>query len=658
MTHPAAWRTAAATFVFFASTTFLAAPPVLAQAAGDETAEAEPAAIVHEEIVVSAQAATAPGGRVGSSVTVIDRAEIEARRAASVAELLRTVPGVEVSRSGPPGGNTSAFIRGANSSHTLVLVDGVRVNSPAVGGYDLAALTTDGVERIEVVRGPQSALYGSEAIGGVIAVYTRRGTGGGLDGSATAEAGSEESHRLATSWRGGGTIGVGDTGGAGDTGAGRTWDWSLAAAQSQFDGVSSASEAAGNTEEDPFRNATVSGLAGLDLAGGGRVEVSVRTLDSDTGLDGFAFGIGPVDDPNYLLDRRAVYANLRLERPVTARWTQHLRLGTAREELAATDPDTPFQAFATDTVVSDAVAQADLRLAGAGEAEDPLADSLFSDTLSLGAGFERREGDAAGSFDESVDVASAFAENRLAWRGRLFVTAGARFDDHSVFGGETTWRGTASWLAGGGARVHGSWGTGFKAPTFNELYFPFFGNPALEPETSTGWDLGVEVERGAWRGDVTGFDNDVDNLIAFDLATLRAENVAAARIRGVETQLAWQPAPGLEARAGYTWTDSEDRATGLPLARRPEHRGTLGALWDPTGRWDASLTLIAVADRIDSDGTPMEDYQRLDLTAGWRALPRTTLYLRLDNLLDDEAAEVNGYTTPGLVATLGLRWGT
>jgi vitamin B12 transporter len=643
--HPAPWRTAA-TFAVFAATQLFIASPVLAQAGppadppADPVAAAEPAATLHEEIVVSAQADEAPRRRVGSSVTVIGRAEIEARRADSVAELLRSVPGVEVSRSGPPGGNTSAFIRGANSSHTLVLVDGVRVNSPAVGGYDLAALSTDNVERVEVVRGPQSALYGSEAIGGVIAVHTRRGTGGGLEGSAAAEAGTGESHRLATAWRGGGE------------GPGGVWDWSLAASQRQFDGVSSASEAAGNTEADPFRDTTASGLLGLDLAGGGRAEIAVRTLDSATGLDGFAFGIGPVDDPNYRLDRRAVYADLRLETPLTARWTQHLRAGTAREELAATDPDTPFHPFATDTVVSDVVTQADLRLAG-----DRDGGGRLADTLSLGAGFERRAGDAAGAFDESVDVASAFAENRLAWRDRLFVTAGARWDDHSVFGAETTWRGTASWLAGGGARVHGSWGTGFKAPTFNELYFPGFGNPDLEPETSTGWDLGVEVERGAWRGDVTAFASDVDNLIDFDLATLRAENVAAARIRGVESQLAWLPSvPGLEARASWTWTDTEDRATGEPLARRPEHRGTLGAVWDPAGRWDAALTLTAVAGRVDSDGTPMEDYERLDATAGWRALPRTTVYLRLDNLLDDEAAEVNGFTTPGLVTTLGVRW--
>ena len=179
-------------------------------------------------------------------------------------------------------------------------------------------------------------------------------------------------------------------------------------------------------------------------------------------------------------------------------------------------------------------------------------------------------------------------------------------------------------------RLHGSWGTGFKAPTFNELYFPGFGNPDLAPETSTGGDLGIEL-RGLdaaggerWRADVTGFANDVDDLIDFDLASLRAENVARARIRGVESLLAWRPAAALEAQATYTWTDSEDRATGRPLARRPEHRGSLTALWHPAGPWDASLVVTAVADRIDSDGTPMADYQRVDLTAGREILPPPT----------------------------------
>ncbi len=653
MKHPLPWHLATASFVVFATLTFAPVPagaapqdrPDSSSAADEEAPDESPAATVREEIVVSAQAAEVPRQRVGSSVTVIGRDEIEARRAVSVAELLRTVPGVEVARTGPPGGNTSVFIRGGNSSHTLVLVDGVRVNSPAVGAYDFSSLSTDDVERIEVVRGPQSALYGSEAMGGVISVHTRRGTGGGLEGGASAEVGTEDSRRFATSWRGGGDRA----------------DWSFAASHRAFDGVSSASEAAANDEEDPFSNTTAAGLLGFAFAGDGRAEVSVRYLDSDTGLDGFAFGVGPVDDPNYELDREAVYANLRFEKPVTRRWTQHLRVGTAREDLAATDPDTPFQAFSTDTVVTDAVLRSDLVLAG-----DPGGDAAgaSADTLSLGAGWEERRGEAAGSFDETVEVTSAFAENRFAWRGRLFLTTGVRHDDHSVFGSETTWRGTASWLAGGGTRVHGSYGTGFKAPTFNELYFPGFGNPALAAEISEGWDLGVEFAGsgaagtpGAWAADVTWFDNDYKNLIGFDFTTFRAANISDARARGIESWLTLPLAAGVDTRVNYTWTDSENLATGDPLPRRPEHRASLTTLWDPAGPWDASLALVAVADRVDSDGSELEDYQRLNLTAGFAVSDPLTVYLKVDNALDDDSAEIAGYTTPGAVFSLGVRYG-
>ena len=596
--------------------------------------DGEPAATVEEEIVVSASRDEAPRRRVGSAVHVIERAEIEARRAATIGELLRTVAGVEVSQTGPPGGNTSVFIRGANSSHTLVFIDGVRANAPGVGSYDWADLTTDNVERVEVVRGAQSSLYGSQAIGGVVSIFTRRGSAAGddgLEGGAGAEVGGEESHRVSTAWRGGGGA----------------WDWSLAAASRGLRGLSAASEAAGNREPDPWENRTLSGLVGVDLPGGGRGELTLRRVDSEADLDGFAFPAGPVDDPNYRQTREAVFAALRLERPITERWTAKLHLGTMREDLEARDPDDPFNEFTLDSRVSDAVLESDFALSP-------------DDDLTVGASFERREAANVGAFDETADVVSVFAENRWRWRDRLFVTSGVRHDDHSDFGGETTWRGTASWIVAAGVRLHGSYGTGFKAPTFNELHFPGFGNPQLAAETSEGWDAGAAFSFAAGRAglDLTAYGNDVDDLIDFDfdLASFRAENVAAARIRGAEVEGWWQAGGGLEARFAYTWTDSEDRATGRQLARRPEHRAAATLLWDPAGRWDAALSAWAVRERVDSDGTRLEDYERGDLTVGYELTRAFTTYVRLENLFDDDAAEVGGYTTPGAVASIGLRW--
>lgn len=626
MTRPTRLAVLAATCLVVSSFAVSARAQATAPSPADDAGE--PATTVEEVIVVSATRDEEPRRRVGSAVTVIERAEIEARRAATVAELLRTVPGVEVSQTGPPGGNTSVFLRGGNSSHTLVLIDGVRANAPGVGSFDWADLTTDNVERIEVVRGAQSSLYGSEAIGGVVSIFTRRGTEG-LAGGAVAEIGTEDSHRVSTAWRGG-------------RGA---WDWSLAAASRGVRGLSAASEANGNREEDPYENRTLSGLVGVDLPGGGRGELTVRLTDSETDLDGFAFPVGPVDDPNYRQDRRATFAALSLEQPLSDRWTAKLHLGTAREDLEARDPDDPFNEFALDSEVTDVTLQSDFELTP-------------NDTLSVGWTYEESEALNVGAFDESVDVTSLFAENRWGWRDRLFFVAGVRHDDHSEFGSETTWRGTASWQLSPGVRLHGSYGTGFKAPTFNELYFPGFGNPELAAETSEGWDAGAAFTLADGRAgfDVTAYGNDVDDLIDFDLATFRAENVAAARIRGVEAESWFLAGGGLQGRLSYTWTDSEDRATGEPLARRPEHRAAAALLWDPAGRWDGSLSAYAVRDRVDSDGSELADYERLDLTVGYELSRAFTAYAKVENLLDDDAAEVGGYTTPGAVASVGLRW--
>jgi len=613
-------------------------------AATPESAESptEPAATVRDEIVVSATRVEEPRRRVASAVTVIGRDEIEARREPTLAELLRTVPGVEVVRGGPPGAATSVFLRGAASAHTLVLVDGVRVNSPAVGGFDWADLGTDAVERVEVLRGPQSALYGSEAIGGVVSVFTRRGADG-LEGSAAAEAGGEESWRLATSWRGGTP----------------RWDWSLAASGREVAGLSSAAESAGNREDDPYESAAVAGSAGTSFWGDGRAVASVRWSDSELGLDGFSFAAGgPVDDPNYRQSRRALYASVDLAKPAGPRLTHRLRLGVADEDYDATDPDTPFHPLAVATHGTEATWIADLTLFGT---EDPTAPADGpSAALTGGAGWERRDAESSGGYDETADVASAFLEGRLAGRGDRFrLTGGLRHDDHSVFGSETTWRTTAWWRLARATRLHGTWGTGFRAPSFNELYFPGFGNPDLAAETSEGWDAGVEQELLAGRlvADLTWYANEIDHLIGFDVATFRAENVDAAEIDGLEASLEWRPSGRLTGRAAYTRTDSRDLATGLPLARRPKHRASAAVSWDPPGRWDASLAAYAVRDRVESGGTPLDDYGRVDLAVGYELRAGLAAHLRVDNLLDDDHAELAGFTTPGAVVHVGLRWG-
>lgn len=608
----------------------LSAAAVSGQTPTSPTAEPEPVLTVEDEIVVSATRGEVPLREVGSSVTVIPREEIERRGSVTVLELLRAVPGLEVVQTGGPGGTASLFLRGSASSHTLVLLDGVRINDPASGSFDWADLTVDGLERIEVLRGPQSALYGSEAIGGVVSLFSRRGEEG-LRGEVAAEAGSHDFSRVRAAL-GGGAAG---------------WDWSLAASRQETDGVSRANEAAGNREDDPWENLTAAAALGRAFLGDGRAELSVRAVDSAVGLDAFEFGIGPVDDPNYRQDRRSLYTSLALRKPLSPRWTGRLRVGAVEDDLEARDPD-PEPAFHDarfESGLRDAEVQADFAVSPA-------------DTLSFGAAVERREAESPGAYDASATVRSVYAENRWAFRDRLFLTAGARRDDHSIFGAETTWRAAGSWELGP-VRLRASAGTGFKAPTFIDLYFPFYGNPELDPERSRGFDAGIDATflDGALSAGLTAFSTDFEDLISFDLATFRAANVAEAEVRGVEAELGWRPAAAFEAKASYTRTDSEDLATGLPLARRPKHRATLTALFQPTGRLRGSFTAIAVRDRIDSDLLPLDDYERLDATLDYAATPRAGVYLRVENLLDEEIQEIRGFTTPGATAVLGLRVG-
>ena len=607
----------------------LVAGALTAQEAADANGRADHGTI-EEEIVVSATLIETERRQVGASVTVIDREQIERRRSATVAELLRTVPGVEIVQTGGAGGATSAFLRGANSAHTLVLLDGVRVNSPLGGAFDWADLTTDLVERVEVVRGPQSALYGSEAIGGVISIVSRSGRDGELlEGGA--EAGSLGGLRV---W-------------AAAAGSRRSWDWSLAASHQEADGVSRASEAAGNTEDDPWENRTFAATVGRPVMERGEARLSLRYTDSEAGLDGFDFVAGPVDDPNFVQERQSTTASLALELPAGDRWRSKIRLGYSDETLETSDPDPGaiFNNSRLESTTSDLELQTDVELGAAAG-------------LSVGASYESREGSNQGNLEEDLDLLSFFAETRATVKESLTLTAGLRHDDHSIFGGETTWRLTASWLAGeGGTRVHASAGTGFKAPTLVDLYFPFFGNLDLEPERSEGFDLGVEQ---SWLEDrlvvdLTWFDSQIEELIVFDFSTFLAGNVAEAEIEGVEAQAAWRPGGRYDLTASYTRTDSEDVATGEQLVRRPKHRGVLSLGLRPARGLDAVVSLIAVRDRVDVGDAPLDDYERLDATVTYTLNERWAIYLRGRNLLDQDYEEVLGFTTPGAEVVFGAR---
>lgn len=579
---------------------------------------AQQPAPVSESVVVTATSQPDEEKQVGSATTVITRKEIEKSGKTLVLELLRTVPGLDVVQSGTPGSLTSIFTRGTNSTQTLVLVDGVRMNSPYFPGYDFSAMTTENVERIEIVRGPFSALYGSDAMGGVVQIFTRSAPQG-MSGRATGEAGNQ------------------------GQGQGSAF---LSAGEGPLSATGSFRYAAfdGDRPNTDWRQRN--GSAGLEarLSGGGRVAVEGSILDGEVGNP------GPVGAPS------------------TAR-------GFFREERLAVPGSFPLSgANRLDVLLADVRSKPAYRDTDGGFSSQTDAETLqarITDTARIGAhsltvlaSWERWKVDDASNFGTNLDgqrttLWGAGAQD-TATLGPLTVTAGARFDHHSVFGDAWSPRGTVAWLSPGSLwKVRVSGGGAFRAPTVGELYYPFVGNPDLKPERAVSWEVGVERYVAGGRVEVSLFWNDLKDLIVFDFAQSKNLNVGRARTRGVEVGWRQEVLAGLSADATYTYLDARNRVTDTTLARRPRHRAALGLDWSPLSGFDILPRVLFVGTRPDGDpltGRPVEDpsYLRFDIAARWQATPLLAPYVRLTNAFDREYDEAAGYPAAGRLVAGGL----
>ncbi len=572
-------------------------------------------------LVVTASVEPEARDDLAATVDVVDRREIEARQAHLVLDLLRELPGLSVTQSGSPGKLASLFSRGTSSSQTLVLLDGVELNDPVLGAFDWSTLATDGVERVEVVRGPFSALWGSGAVGGVVQVITR-----GADRARAAlrlEGGSDAYRRA----------------GASAAAPFDRWSLEVAGHSRRGDGV---------LDNDFFDSD--GGRVRLDLsepaAGAAwKVGVLADAADATVGL--------PYDYAGNPALRRRQRSRSRLW-ALPANWSGggwRLEAEAARFDthLTISDPGDPFAASTDDARRDQLRATVRRDLGGRG-------------WLALGVD-ERRESAAttsafgAGLDDARQTTRAVFAQG--SWvPGRLRLDFGVRRDDHSAFGGATSLKAGAvvalggSGGSGGGARLRASYGESFRAPSLGDLYFPGFGNPALEPERGRSWELGVEGGRGALTASLVGFDNELDNLIQFDLVRGLPFNIGRARTRGVEGEMelrrgAWH------ARAGATWLDAEDRVTGARLPRRPEGSGELVADW--TGRRaGAGASLRWVGPRRDVGDVALAGYVVTDLVASWSWSPRVASYARLENALGRDYQEAFGFPAPGRRWVAGL----
>jgi len=594
-----------------------------------------PATPLGEGTVLTPTRTETLAGRTGSSLTVITSQQIAESRQTEVTEVLRGVPGLDVVQQGGPGGVTSVFLRGANSNHTKVLIDGIPVNDPGSAGraFDFSMLSVDNIEQIEILRGPQSTLYGSDAIGGVIHVITKRGEGP-LSLGANLMGGSYGTRREAIHASGGT----------------ERYHYSFGASYLESDGFSQAARRLGNTEKDGLRDANFSGRAGWTPTAGFDVDYVFRYLDQDAAIDDVDFVTGPIDAFHRQLRTTAFFNRVQTRLVLLdGFWEQKSAFHLADYERLDTNPGFYDPQFLGQSRTFEF--QNNFRLG-----DDHI--------LTVGFDYLGEDGGIHALSERTQHQSGIYVQDQISLAEQWSLTGGFRWDDHSSAGTADTYRVTSLYRVGAtGTDFHGSIGTGFRAPALEERFNSWVGNPDLLPETSFGWDCGVRQALFGERLVVDGtyFRNDFRNLIEFFATgpfTGELRNVGSAFSSGVELTAQWKLTPCTTLSTDYTYTFTEDRATGLELQRRPRHKAAVRLLrrfWYDQAR--LYLDLVYVGPRRDAAYT-LGEYYLLDLAASYRLSRSCELFARIDNLLDEDYEEVFGYETAGISAFGGVdfRW--
>jgi vitamin B12 transporter len=594
--------------------------------------------------------------QVANTVTVIGPEEIALRRQPFVADLLRTVPGVDVIQAGGPGGVTTVFIRGDDSSHTLVLLDGIPVNDASNTSrfYDFANMTTDNVERIEVLRGPQSVMYGSDAIGGVISIVTKKGTGP-LKGSVSGEWGSYNTN-IARAELNGSTKYV---------------DYAFAGSRMATGSVPAAASDAGNAIRDPYRNATVSGSVGLKPSANFRLDLNARNSYSyyhlaDTGGSGG-------DDPGY--------AGSFNETDLSAKGTL-VSWGGKLTQTVVAGVSTTNRLFLDSDLSSVYVNSSQSNVSSVGQTTKMSYQFVarLASWNTLTAGVESREdrthqSSTYGSpynFPPSVTVIgnvddyakSGFAEELLKYDDRFLVSIGGRRDLDAAFGGANTYRISPTVLIPEtSTKLKASAGTGFKAPSLYQLYSQY-GFAGLQAERSQAWDAGFEQD--VWERRVsfgaTYFHSGVSNLIQFNNAANVYYNVGRAASEGYEVTAQAVPSKRVTVKANFTYTSAHDLDNNTELVRRPAIKFGGDVETHPV---DQASFLIGATYTGPAQDTNFSTFPAAPVTLGGYALwhasgsyavnKHLTFTARIDNMFNKRYEQVEGYGTLGIAGYGGVQ---
>lgn len=590
---------------------------LLAGLAAANGANAQEADVRLDEVVVTATKTEKDPKDVTQSVTVITAEQIRKSNAATVADVVRGTVGTTLNEQGPAGSLETVSIRGSRYAQVLVLLDGVRLNSPRDGGVDLSLLpvTLDEIERIEIVRGPASALYGADAVGGVVNIITKRPS----TGMVNRIGGSVGSHGY-------------DTIDAGSSAREGALSYSMSGTRETSDGY---------RENSDLEQWTVNGKIGYDMGKAGAIDLTTNYVSKENGVPG----------------------SIVFPSPLARQRERQTVLGASYREKIANEIDFTIRTSRTENMLR----YQDPDLGEDSEHRSSSQDSEAQVTWIAGAwsaftiGYETRDDElnSTASGDHATTTDSFYLQDEIAAGSSFGMVVGTRYDKHSVYGEQWSPKASARYLLGnGGTIIRVSYGESFRGPTFNDLYWPntgwAMGNPDLKPETAKEYEAGIEQALG--KGSmikITGFKREVENLIdwqEFAPWQWRPENVGRATIKGAEAEAVFRAADGFSLSANYTYMNPVDETTGEKIYYTIPKEQIRGALTIAVAD-DVSLTAEgrSVKNYV-MDGEPTWRYSvydaKISQKIGRKGTERGEIYFAMTNVFDRKYESVRGYPMP------------
>jgi len=601
------------------------------------------------DVVISATRTNTSTIELANSISVIDSSEIANSNNSNVFDLLKNQYGLSFTQQGGNGTLSNVYLRGANTGQTLILIDGVEYNLPSdpSGVFDFSSLPSDNIEKIEVLRGPQSTIYGSDALAGVINIITKKGNGKPKY-SATMEGGSYNTYK----------------GLAGLNGSYNNMNYSLTLSKTKSDGFSAASEKYGNKEKDGFDFLNFSSILGYKISDNAEVNVYTRYVNSEADYD--QFGERGGDDPTYIFDQEEFsirgegklnFMNNKLNQKFGVSYFRNVRkysFDTSAASIYYSHSKYDGRKYKIDWQNDFVMGSDNILTAGAEFELEETSSEYYSFTY-------LRPPDYASVFpDKFANTVGVYAQDQINFNKSFFATVGIRYDHHNKFGSAFTYRFAPAyiiWLTG--TKIKATIGTGFKSPSLFYLFDPSYGNPDLSPEKSFGWDAGIEQyfwSEGFSIG-VTYFSNTFTDMFGFDAVTFKTININKAETSGTEVYAKIKPSNELEVKLNYTYTKAIDKSPGSAdfdkkLVRRPTDKAGLYVSYSFQNVFNINAKLTYVGKREDIDFSTysrveMSDYAIVNLAAHCYVLKFLRLNLRADNLFDTDYEEVFGYATPG-----------